>query len=56
MTESERKLALERIARAREATRTMSREQARRRLVEEGFYNENGRLSVNYGGKAYAPG
>jgi hypothetical protein len=56
MTDDERKSILATIAKAREKTQKMSQEQARKRLVDEGLYDENGRLSVQYGGKIAARG
>lgn len=54
MTDTERKAILAQLEKAHAKTKVMSAEQARKRLVDEGFYNENGRLSVHYGGKIAA--
>ena len=54
MTDDERKAILATLEKVREKTKNMSPEQARRRLVDEGFYDEAGRLTVRYGGKVAA--
>jgi hypothetical protein len=50
MTEAERLALLKKIEASIEAVKSMLPEEARRRLIEEGLYDKNGRLSRRYGG------
>ena len=54
MNDAERKIILARMKKAQAQTKIMSRDEARKRLVDEGFYDEHGRLSAHYGGKVAA--
>lgn len=54
MTDAERKAILARLAKANKDAQSLSREEARQRLIKEGLYTEDGRLSARYGGKAAA--
>jgi hypothetical protein len=56
MTNEERKRLLAKIARSTKAIQKMSPEEARRRLVNEGIYNEDGSVAARYGGKVAASG
>jgi len=56
MSEEERKALLERIQASTEAARRMTPDQARQRLQQEGFCDENGRLLPAYGGLEIAEG
>jgi hypothetical protein len=54
MTDAERKALLEKMQASVKEAKKMTPEQARRRLASEGFCDESGRLSRQYGGKVAA--
>ncbi len=56
MTDAERKALLGKIAASTKAAKSMSQEEARQRLIKEGFVDKRGRLSPQYGGRAAARG
>ena len=56
MTDAERNALLKRIAAFTKAVKSMSSEEATRRLIDEGLYDKHGRLTKQYGGKATARG
>jgi hypothetical protein len=54
MTDTERKALLEKLEASTKAARSMPSEEARRRLIDEGFCDKSGRLSTRYGGRIAA--
>ena len=56
MTDQDRKALLDRMVRATREAKTLPPAEALRRLVEGGFYTEEGKLTPQYGGKATARG
>ena len=52
MSDEEREALLKKIQASTEEARKMTREEARKRLQTEGYCDERGRLTADYGGKA----
>jgi hypothetical protein len=51
VTDTDRKAIMDRLQASIAETRSMTREQARARLVAEGYLTSAGELHANYGGK-----
>ncbi|MGH7022102.1 MAG: hypothetical protein ACREEB_00775 [Caulobacteraceae bacterium] len=56
MTDNERKQLLAKIEKETKQAKSLTREEARRRLIDGGFLTEDGQLSARYGGKIAARG
>jgi hypothetical protein len=52
MSEDERRALLEKMQQTIAEAKTLTKEQARERLAAEGFTDQAGKLSPDYGGKA----
>jgi len=52
MSETERNKLLEMLRKATEKTKKLSQGEAMQKLVDEGYYTVDGKLTAKYGGKS----
>jgi hypothetical protein len=53
MSEEERRAILEKLQQTTAEAKKLTQEEARQKLVAEGFTDQSGKLSTDYGGQAH---